>query len=227
MRFKALRPQAFTGICGLRILPSVSIGGNLKRLREQAGMTQDALGKAAAVKQSDISKWEKKGQVPTINPLLRLASALGVSVNTLLEGVNSDYDRVIERTNSEQLVKKPYEQTYPVTPSGVKERPPDYIEGDRANAPAEDTRASARRVSQPESTRETQINGKIAIILRERADLQGLVDRLHASADDVRAVARILQSGAADESVGAKRSADAGRAAASPGRKRRTGRRRA
>ncbi len=122
---EVLPSQAFTGICDPRILPSVSIGGNLKRLRERAGMTQDALGRAASVKQSDISKWEKKGQVPTIPPLLRLASALSVSVDDLIEGVNPDYDRVIASAKSTQdenpHVKNQYGMTYPDTPPAVQD----------------------------------------------------------------------------------------------------------
>jgi transcriptional regulator with XRE-family HTH domain len=93
--------QPLTRICGPRILSGVSIGANLKRLRERAGMTQDALGKAAAVKQSDISKWETKGQVPTVRPLMRLATALGVSIDQILVGVDELYDSVLHNARAD------------------------------------------------------------------------------------------------------------------------------
>lgn len=79
------------GIFGRRILGAVSIGTNLKALREARNLTQENLRDLSHVKQSDISKCEN-GQRPSVLKLLRFAAALGVPVDALVVGENTDYD---------------------------------------------------------------------------------------------------------------------------------------
>ena len=75
------------------------------------------------------------------------------------------------------------------------------------------------RVSEFDAAAEAVVAENIRIVLRERSELQELIDRLRASADDVRAVADILQLSPTNEGTRTKRPADAGRAKAHPRRK--------
>lgn len=61
-----------------------AIAGNLRTLREQAGLSQRALADAAGVSGAAIALWETAtSQMRTIH-LVALASALGVSVTRIL-----------------------------------------------------------------------------------------------------------------------------------------------
>ena len=61
------------------------IGKNLKRLRKQRGLSQDRLSKLADVSYNTVIKLESGGITnPTIETLQKLAKALGVSVDRLL-----------------------------------------------------------------------------------------------------------------------------------------------
>jgi len=62
-----------------------TIGKNLKKLRKQKGLSQDRLSKLADVSYNTVIKLES-GRItnPTIETLQKLAKALGVSVDKLL-----------------------------------------------------------------------------------------------------------------------------------------------
>ena len=57
----------------------------LKRLREEAGLSQAALAKRAQITREYVNKLEAGRYDPTVGVLQRLAKALGVPVTTLLE----------------------------------------------------------------------------------------------------------------------------------------------
>ena len=58
---------------------------NIKALREQAGMTQAELAEKANVDQSAVSRWENGDTRPRRRQLPILATALGVTVDELIE----------------------------------------------------------------------------------------------------------------------------------------------
>lgn len=61
------------------------IGKNLKKLRKQKGLSQDRLSKLADVSYNTVIKLESGGITnPTIETLQKLAKALGVSVDKIL-----------------------------------------------------------------------------------------------------------------------------------------------
>nr|WP_092072962.1 helix-turn-helix transcriptional regulator [Dendrosporobacter quercicolus]NSL48826.1 helix-turn-helix transcriptional regulator [Dendrosporobacter quercicolus DSM 1736]SDM52083.1 Helix-turn-helix [Dendrosporobacter quercicolus] len=68
----------------------MDLGHNILRLRERKKMTQQALERAARVPQSSISRIEK-GTLgnPGIETVKRIATALEVTVNDLLEDSSS------------------------------------------------------------------------------------------------------------------------------------------
>jgi transcriptional regulator with XRE-family HTH domain len=55
-------------------------GERLKALREQAGLTQEKLARAADVSLMTVSRLERKGLDPNWSTVVALARALGVSV---------------------------------------------------------------------------------------------------------------------------------------------------
>jgi transcriptional regulator with XRE-family HTH domain len=71
-------------------------GDNLRRLRERAGMSQEALAtRAGGLHRTEISLLERGEREPRLSTVVLLAQALGVKLPTLLRGV--DEARVRER----------------------------------------------------------------------------------------------------------------------------------
>ena len=68
-------------------------GQNLRKVREKAGLTQEALAsKLGMAKPAPISIWERGSQVPTPRTILRLAAALGCEPADLMAGVVTPTD---------------------------------------------------------------------------------------------------------------------------------------
>lgn len=62
------------------------VGRNLKRLRQRAGLTQDALGERLHVTRQAVSAWETGKTAPDVETLAALAAALEVDVRALIYG---------------------------------------------------------------------------------------------------------------------------------------------
>lgn len=56
----------------------------LRQLREQAGMTQDALANQLMVTRQAVSRWETGETIPNVDTLKLLSKFFNVSINTLL-----------------------------------------------------------------------------------------------------------------------------------------------
>ena len=61
---------------------------NLRRRREQAGLSQEALGFASKLHRTEVSLLERGERDPRLSTVVRLARGLGVSVGELLDGVD-------------------------------------------------------------------------------------------------------------------------------------------
>ncbi|MBP3959441.1 helix-turn-helix transcriptional regulator [Gemmata sp. G18] len=89
---------------------SVMAGGfseRLKRLRKQAGMTQEALARAANVSNTTVAKLEQGVGDPTWNTVVALARALGVSVAEFDEGGEAEVPEQPEVLPEKPAPKKP------------------------------------------------------------------------------------------------------------------------
>ena len=62
----------------------MSFGETLARLREAAGLTQVQLAAKAGVSIDTLRGWEHKKHLPRVDDALRLARALGVSLDKLI-----------------------------------------------------------------------------------------------------------------------------------------------
>ena len=77
----------------------MTIGTNIKRLRQNKGITQEALGEVLGISGQAISKWENASALPDILILPRLADYFGISIDELM-GYKPD-----ALTYKEQFVK--------------------------------------------------------------------------------------------------------------------------
>lgn len=62
----------------------MSTGTNIRRLREQRGLTQEQLGKMVDVSRSTITQWERGWTTPRMGNVQLLAGALGVSTADII-----------------------------------------------------------------------------------------------------------------------------------------------
>ena len=62
------------------------ISENLKRLREEAELTQSEVAKELNISAQSVSKWETDASVPELGKLVRLGQVFGVSLDELIKG---------------------------------------------------------------------------------------------------------------------------------------------
>lgn len=62
-------------------------GANLVHCREQAGLSQEALGERASLHRTAIGLLEKGARIPRIDTVIKLSVALGVEPDQLLDGI--------------------------------------------------------------------------------------------------------------------------------------------
>lgn len=72
-----------------------AVAKNLKRLRKQAGVTQEALAERLHVTRQAVSNWETAKTQPDIETLKALAEALGTDVNGLIYGLRPTADSYV------------------------------------------------------------------------------------------------------------------------------------
>lgn len=70
------------------------LGDNLKRLRKERNMQANELAELLGVTPPVVSRWETQRGLPETTTLLRLAKALEVSVDQLLDGIDEGYDLI-------------------------------------------------------------------------------------------------------------------------------------
>ena len=63
----------------------MSIGGNIRALREERGLTQEQIAEALGVSFQAVSSWERDEYKPDTDKLIRLAGLLDVSVSAIVE----------------------------------------------------------------------------------------------------------------------------------------------
>ena len=67
------------------------VGSNLRRLRVARGLTQEALGLAAACEPSYVGRVERGAENPTVDLLESFARALGEPIGSFFEALPLDY----------------------------------------------------------------------------------------------------------------------------------------
>lgn len=70
--------------------PAVAFGKVLRRLRQESGLTQEALGFEANLRRTYVSILELGQQQPSLTSILKIAAALGVTGADLIEQVEAE-----------------------------------------------------------------------------------------------------------------------------------------
>lgn len=63
----------------------MDLGGNIKKARQEAGITQKELAERLEVYQKDVCRWEKGKRIPGAIKLAEICKELDVSADELLE----------------------------------------------------------------------------------------------------------------------------------------------
>lgn len=70
--------------------PHARFAANLRAARKKTGMSQERLAELCGIYRTEISLLERAGRAPRLGTLVKLASALEVSVESLCEGISWD-----------------------------------------------------------------------------------------------------------------------------------------
>jgi transcriptional regulator with XRE-family HTH domain len=70
-----------------RLAPLDTFARNLRRAREQAGLSQEALAERAGMHRNAVALLETGKREPRLSTIVRLAKALGVKTSDLLKGL--------------------------------------------------------------------------------------------------------------------------------------------
>jgi transcriptional regulator with XRE-family HTH domain len=62
----------------------------LKKTRTEKGFSKNELGKLAEIHHVQIGRYENKGSLPSVDVLAKIANALGVSIEYLLNGTSNN-----------------------------------------------------------------------------------------------------------------------------------------
>lgn len=75
-----------------QVEPREQVGRNIRRLREAANLSQMALGNRADMDMGEISRLERGLRDPRLSTMHRIAVALGVPIEELMEGISTDVE---------------------------------------------------------------------------------------------------------------------------------------
>lgn len=75
----------------------MSIGKELRHIREKAGLTQAELAEHCHVTRQTVSSWENEKSYPDLQTLINISNDFGVSLDTLLKG-DAAMVRALDRT---------------------------------------------------------------------------------------------------------------------------------
>jgi transcriptional regulator with XRE-family HTH domain len=65
---------------------------NLRRARQDAGISQEELAERCEIHRTEVSLLERGGREPRLGTMVKLATALGTSPDELCKGINWDTD---------------------------------------------------------------------------------------------------------------------------------------
>lgn len=87
-----------------------TVGNNIKRIREEKGMTQKELGVLCGMSESQIGQYENGYRSPKFETVLKIANALEVSYNLLIEPYN-DSTFVCDKLDESIMLKHTFNQS--------------------------------------------------------------------------------------------------------------------
>lgn len=134
---------------------SIKQGEYLKKLRNDKGISQDALGEALGISRQSVSKWEQGNSTPDIDNIGKLAEFYGVSIDSIVKGEAEDKVQSEEEKKAEAINEL-------IDEFEGKEEP-------------ENKKAEERKLDMPLSAPEPSLKEKE--LLKEQKDEQYIVKR--------------------------------------------------
>ena len=64
----------------------MTIGENIRKLRTDAGLSQESLGRMMGLSRVAVTKWETDAAVPTMGHIERLSTIFGVRKSVIIDG---------------------------------------------------------------------------------------------------------------------------------------------
>ena len=137
---------------------SIKQGEYLKKLRNDKGISQDALGEALGISRQSVSKWEQGNSTPDIDNIGKLAEFYGVSIDSLVKGEADEAkeDEQVEENKEAKAINE-------------------LIDEFDGNAQPEDKKAEERAADMPLSAPEPSLKEKE--LLKEQKDKQYIAKR--------------------------------------------------
>ena len=83
----------------------MTVGSNIKYLRQRKNITQAQLAEQLCVSYQAISKWETDANAPDISLLPQIAKFFGVSIDTLFSENISDISEVYEQIQDDDVIR--------------------------------------------------------------------------------------------------------------------------
>ena len=75
----------------------MELSSQMKKYRNEAGFSQEALAEKIFVSRQTISNWETEKNYPDINSLLRMSEVFGISVDVLLKGDVEEMKEMVKK----------------------------------------------------------------------------------------------------------------------------------
>ena len=106
----------------------MNIGANLRRLRQDMGVTQEAVAARIGVLPQTVSKWEREDGLPDITQLIPLALYFSVTVDDLMGYDKEKVNEEIEKTIAEyrECLRHDWEKAQRIITEAYEEYPNDY-----------------------------------------------------------------------------------------------------
>ncbi len=83
----------------------MELGKQIKKYRNDMGLSQDALAEKIFVTRQSISNWENDKTYPDINSLIRLSETFDISVDALIKGDAEVIQKIINEDDQKQFTK--------------------------------------------------------------------------------------------------------------------------
>ena len=85
------------------MINQVKIGGFLRELRKEKGITQEDLAERFGLSSRSVSRWENGATMPDLSMLVELAAFDEIDINEIIDGERKS--EIMEKENKETLLK--------------------------------------------------------------------------------------------------------------------------
>ncbi len=82
----------------------MSIGSNIKNIRERFGLTQQQLGEIAGVSDKAVSTWENDANIPRMGAIQKIADYFNIPKSEIIEGELSTKKLTLEDELDKELI---------------------------------------------------------------------------------------------------------------------------